>query len=177
MRNGKRTLFPSGGEELDLCQLRAGRTSPLYTPNHLSFKGMFMFAHFSPPIVLLEETEPMRRMLQKFLCALQCTWGLVQPLAGPAQGAGLRWLLDDGTQLCGEEKSPLSDALMSDHDRALECPGVTLLGNQKVIGKRRVETLRVKPKPLNLKLMKEHNLVNLVFLLRVLLASAPLISS
>lgn len=71
----------------------------------------------------------------------------------------------------GEEwggENPLSDALMSDRDRALECPGVTLLGNQKVIGKRKVETLRVKPKLLSLKLLKEHNLVNLV------LASAPL---
>lgn len=73
MRNGKKTLFPSWGLELDLCQLRVGRTSPLYPPNHLSFKGMFMFSHFSPPIVL-KETEPMRSMLQKFLCALQCTW-------------------------------------------------------------------------------------------------------
>lgn len=88
MRNGKRTLFPSGGEELDLCQLRVGRTSPLYTPNHLSFKGMFMFAHFSP-LIVLKETEPMRRMLQKFLGAQQCTWCLVQPFPRPAEGAGV----------------------------------------------------------------------------------------
>lgn len=49
---------------MDVCQPWVGRTSPLYTPNHLSFKGMFMFAHFSPPIVQ-KETEPMRRMLEK----------------------------------------------------------------------------------------------------------------
>lgn len=49
MRNEKRTLFPSGQRELDLDQPWVRRaSSPLFIPNHLSFKGMFMFAHFSP---------------------------------------------------------------------------------------------------------------------------------
>lgn len=43
------------------------------------------------------------------------------------------------TQLCGGEgwggENPLSDAVTSYRDRALECPGVTLLGNQRVTGK------------------------------------------
>lgn len=59
MRNKKRTLFPSGEKELDLDQPWVGRTSLLHSPNHLSFKGMFMFAHFSPSIVP-KETELMR---------------------------------------------------------------------------------------------------------------------
>lgn len=71
MRNEKRTLLPSGEKELDLDQPRVRRTSLLYTPNHLSFKGMFMFAHFSPSIVL-KEAELMRMLLVKSPCILQC---------------------------------------------------------------------------------------------------------
>lgn len=66
MRNEKRTLFPSGEKELDRDQTWVRRTSLLYTPNHLSFKGMFMFAHFSPSIVL-KEAELMRMMLVESL--------------------------------------------------------------------------------------------------------------
>lgn len=67
MRNEKRTLFPSGGKELDLDQPWVRRaSSPLYIPNKLSFKGMFMFAHFSPSIVP-KKTELMRMLLAKYL--------------------------------------------------------------------------------------------------------------
>lgn len=109
MRNGKRTLFPSGGEELDLCQLRVGRTSPLYTPNHLSFKGMFMFAHFSPPIVLLEETQPITRMLRSFFvrCSARGAWSSLWPDLLKVQDSD--GYLTTWTQLCGgrsgEEKT------------------------------------------------------------------------
>lgn len=45
-------FFPSGEKQLALDQPRVRRASSLlYIPNHLSFKGMFMFAHFSLPIV------------------------------------------------------------------------------------------------------------------------------
>lgn len=64
MRNEKRTLFPSGEKELDVDQPWVRTASFLYTPNHISFKGMFMFAHFSPSIVL-KETELMRMLLVK----------------------------------------------------------------------------------------------------------------
>lgn len=70
MRNEKRTLFPSGEKELDLDQPWVRRTSLLYSPNHLSFKGMFMFAHFSPSIVP-KETELMRMLLGKSFHILQ----------------------------------------------------------------------------------------------------------
>lgn len=70
VRNEKRTLFPSGEKELDLDQHWVRRTSLLYTPNHLSFKGMFMFAHFSP-LIVLKETELMRMPLGKSLHILQ----------------------------------------------------------------------------------------------------------
>lgn len=53
---------PSGERELDLDQLWVRRTCVLCTPNHLSFKGMFMFAHFSPSIVL-EEAELLRALM------------------------------------------------------------------------------------------------------------------
>lgn len=49
----------------------SGASSPLYILNHLSFKGMFMFAHFSPTIVP-EETELMRMLLVKYLHIPQC---------------------------------------------------------------------------------------------------------
>lgn len=108
-------------------------TSPLYTPNHLSFKGMFMFSHFSPPIVL-KETEPMRRMFKKFLCALQCTWWFsLWPDLLKVQDSG--GCLTTLTQLCGGEDTGPSDAVMSYRERANDCPSVTQLGNQKVIGK------------------------------------------
>lgn len=68
MRNEKRTLFPSGEKELEP---RVRRTSSLlYIPNHLSFKGMFMFEHFSPSIVP-KETELMRMLFAKYLHVLQ----------------------------------------------------------------------------------------------------------
>lgn len=51
--------LPSGEGELDLDQLWVRRTCVLCTPNHLSFKGMFTFAHFSPRIVP-EEAELVR---------------------------------------------------------------------------------------------------------------------
>lgn len=70
VRNEKRTLFPSGEKELDLDQHWVRRTSLLYTPNHLSFKGMFMFAHFSL-LIVLKETELMRMLLGKCLHILQ----------------------------------------------------------------------------------------------------------
>lgn len=54
--------LPSGEGELDLDQLWVRRTCVLCTPNHLSFKGMFMFAHFSPSIVP-EEAGLMRMMM------------------------------------------------------------------------------------------------------------------
>lgn len=47
---------------MDLDQLWVRRTCVLCTPNHLSFKGMFMFAHFSPSIVP-EEAGLMRMMM------------------------------------------------------------------------------------------------------------------
>lgn len=76
MRNEKRTLFPSGGKELDLYQPRVRRASSLlYIPNHLSFKGMFMFAHFSPPIAP-NKAELMRMLSVKDLCILQCPFFL-----------------------------------------------------------------------------------------------------
>lgn len=66
-RTGGRAMWemkrglPSGEGELDLDQLWVRRTCVLCTPNHLSLKGMFMFAHFSPSIVP-EEAGLMRKM-------------------------------------------------------------------------------------------------------------------
>lgn len=54
--------LPSGEGELDLNQLWVRRTYVLCTRNHLSFKGMFMFAHFSPSIVP-EEAGLMRILM------------------------------------------------------------------------------------------------------------------
>lgn len=64
--------LPSGDGELDLNQLWVRRTCVLCTPNHLSFKGMFMFAHFSPSIVP-EEAELMRMLM-----------GWVREMQGPS---------------------------------------------------------------------------------------------
>lgn len=85
MRNEKRTLFPSGEKELDLDQPWVRRTSLLYSPNHLSFKGMFMFAHFSPSIVP-KETELMRMLLGKSFHILQSLF-LMQCSQGDAVSA------------------------------------------------------------------------------------------
>lgn len=68
MRNEKRTLFPSGVKELE-SQVRR-TVSLLYILNHLSIKGMFMFAHISFSIVP-KETELMRMLLAEYPHILQ----------------------------------------------------------------------------------------------------------
>lgn len=80
-----------------------------------------MFSHFSPPIVL-KESEPMRRMLWKFLWSLQWTqWFSCWPD-----------LLEVQDSVVHLVKSLAQDAVMSDGDGAHG--RVTLLENQKVYG-------------------------------------------
>lgn len=127
--------FPAEGEELDVCQPWVGRTSPLYTPNHLSFKGMFMFAHFSPPIVL-KETEPMRRMLDESHKSPDGAASSLSPDLLEVQDSD-DCLTATGRSCVGGRGRELTrwDAVMSRRARAHECPNVPLQGDKKVLGK------------------------------------------
>lgn len=179
--------FPA--ERKSWIWISLGSGELLHSPNHLSFKGMFMFAHFSPSIVP-EESELMRMLLSKSFHILRSSCNVGRE----AQSQHPTFLMpifrsESGTEGTAQTSSSLSpwsrkdcgktlslfvshnDIAMNNHDRIHgNFPAWFRVKERLMREKQTLETFRVKSQKLTMHPFKRRHCERCLFL-RILKAS------